>query len=65
MFTLNTLVVLLSASLITAIQVTNPTQQTVWNAAGGAQTLSWKAVSTDATSFVVQLVNQVSHFPPS
>jgi hypothetical protein len=32
----------------------------VWSSGTGSQTVSWQAVDTDATSFVIQLVNQVS-----
>lgn len=42
-----------------AIQVTSPGMSTVWSNTG-SQTISWKAVSTDPDTFVVQLVNQVS-----
>jgi len=44
-------------TLTSAIQVTNPTMDTVWNS-NGAQTISWEAVSTDPDSFMVVLVNQ-------
>lgn len=43
-----------------AMTVENPTQDTVWMAETSGQTVSWEAVSTDATSFAIQLVNQVS-----
>ncbi|KAK4686052.1 hypothetical protein P7C73_g4086, partial [Tremellales sp. Uapishka_1] len=45
----------LSAS---AISVTSPTNTTVWSSGTSGQTVSWEAVSTDPTSFEIQLVNQ-------
>jgi hypothetical protein len=47
-------------SQISAIQVTSPSSSTVWSSGTSGQTVSWQAVSTDPTSFVIQLVNQVS-----
>jgi len=47
-------------ALTSAIQVTTPDDTTVWRSGTAGQTVSWKAVSTDATSFVIRLVNQVS-----
>lgn len=47
-------------SQISAIQVTSPSSSTVWSSGTSGQTVSWEAVSTDPTSFVIQLVNQVS-----
>ncbi|RSH93230.1 hypothetical protein EHS25_007584 [Saitozyma podzolica] len=45
-------------SQISAIQVTSPSSSTVWSSGTSGQTVSWQSVSTDPTSFVIQLVNQ-------
>jgi len=47
------------AAVAQAISVEMPAKDTVWQSGGGAQTVSWEAVSTDATSFAIQLINQV------
>ena len=46
-------------TLTSAIQVTSPISSTLWSSDTSGQTVSWTAVNTDATSFVIQLVNQV------
>lgn len=51
---------LLAAVGSQAITVQSPSRDTVWQSGVSAQTVSWEAVSTDATSFAIQLVNQVS-----
>lgn len=43
-----------------AIRVTSPSSSTVWASGTSAQTITWEAVSSDPTSFTIQLVNQVS-----
>ncbi|WVQ78963.1 hypothetical protein IAT38_001055 [Cryptococcus sp. DSM 104549] len=55
---------LASLALTNAIKVTSPDSDTVWKA-GDSQTIEWEAVSTDATSFVVQLVNQAGYLADS
>lgn len=52
---------LASLALSNAISVESPTKDTVWESSG-SQTVEWKAVDTDPTSFEIQLVNQVSNF---
>ncbi|KZT62338.1 hypothetical protein CALCODRAFT_479231 [Calocera cornea HHB12733] len=47
---------LLPAAL--AIQVTSPTQSTIWLSGSSSQTISWSSVVTDPTSFAIVLVNQ-------
>ncbi|KAI9638867.1 uncharacterized protein MKK02DRAFT_41894 [Dioszegia hungarica] len=41
-----------------AIRVTSPSSSTVWASGTSAQTITWEAVSSDPTSFTIQLVNQ-------
>ncbi|KZO93199.1 hypothetical protein CALVIDRAFT_260155 [Calocera viscosa TUFC12733] len=48
--------ILLPAAL--AIQVTSPTQSTLWSSGATSQTISWSSVVTDPTSFAIVLVNQ-------
>jgi len=55
---MHSLSLLLLALPALAIQVTSPTQFTVWDAASSSQTVSWSSVNTDATSFAIVLVNQ-------
>ncbi|WWD20348.1 hypothetical protein CI109_104824 [Kwoniella shandongensis] len=58
MYTLTlTSAALAALSLTAAIKVTSPDNNTVWKS-GDSQTVSWEAVSTDATTFAIQLVNQ-------
>ena len=52
--------VLALGAAVNAIKVEMPDKETLWQSGGGAQTVAWEAVSTDATSFAIQLVNQVS-----
>ena len=44
---------------VSAIKVTSPTDDDVWASGTSGQTVSWEAVNTDATSFAIQLINQV------
>jgi len=53
------------AAVAQAISVEMPAKDTVWQSGGGAQTVSWEAVSTDATSFAIQLINQAGFLPNS
>ncbi|WVR08043.1 hypothetical protein IAU60_005087 [Kwoniella sp. DSM 27419] len=45
-------------ALTGAVTVESPDRDTVWQSGTTSQTISWKAVTTDPESFVVQLVNQ-------
>jgi len=56
-FTLATAAAALASSAL-AIQVTSPTQYTVWSSSSSSQTISWTSVNTDASSFAIVLVNQ-------
>lgn len=51
------------AALSNAIKVESPSKDTVWSSSTNSQTVSWEAVSTDATSFAILLVNQVCFSP--
>ena len=60
MYCLTTLAASLALSTLTsAIQVTSPGTSTLWSSGTSAQTISWQSVSTDPTSFSIELVNQV------
>ena len=53
-----TLIALALAACANAITVETPQTGDTWES-GNSQTVEWKAVSTDPTSFSIQLVNQV------
>ncbi|WWC65868.1 uncharacterized protein I303_108490 [Kwoniella dejecticola CBS 10117] len=66
MYKLTAALAALSALGLTgAITVESPDRDTVWQSGTSSQTISWKAVSTDADSFVVQLVNQAGFLTDS
>ncbi|WWC92846.1 uncharacterized protein L201_007807 [Kwoniella dendrophila CBS 6074] len=52
-------------ALTGAITVESPDRDTIWQSGTSSQSISWKAVSTDPQSFVVQLVNQVGFLTDS
>lgn len=54
---------LLVATFAQAMTVTAPAEGVNWQSGTASQTVSWQAVDTDATSFMIQLVNQVSAVP--
>jgi hypothetical protein len=60
MFTQSLFTALLVATFARAVSVTTPNNNTMWSSGTSGQTVSWEAVSSDPTSFVIQLVNQVS-----
>lgn len=43
-----------------AIKVLYPDRNTIWSSGSSSQMIAWEAVSTDPTTFEVQLSNQVS-----
>ncbi|WVQ66434.1 uncharacterized protein L199_004615 [Kwoniella botswanensis] len=60
-----TLAALSALALTGAITIESPDRDTEWQSGTSSQTISWKAVSTDPDSFVVQLVNQAGYLSDS
>ncbi|WRT69734.1 uncharacterized protein IL334_006725 [Kwoniella shivajii] len=60
-----TLAALSALALAGAITVESPDKDTIWQSGTSSQSISWNAVSTDPTSFVVQLVNQAGFLTDS
>ncbi|WVF68227.1 hypothetical protein IAT40_002992 [Kwoniella sp. CBS 6097] len=66
MYSLTLTAAALSALALTgAITVESPDRDTIWKSGDTSQTITWKAVSTDPDSFVVQLVNQAGFLTDS
>ncbi|WVQ95779.1 hypothetical protein IAU59_002878 [Kwoniella sp. CBS 9459] len=66
MYALTLTAAALSALALTgAITVESPDRDTIWKSGDSSQTITWKAVSTDPDSFVVQLVNQAGFLSDS
>ncbi|WWD04204.1 hypothetical protein V865_002271 [Kwoniella europaea PYCC6329] len=63
--TLAALAALSALALTGAITIESPDRDTEWQSGTSSQTISWKAVSTDPDSFVVQLVNQAGYLSDS
>lgn len=53
---------LASLGLSNAISITSPSKDTVWLSGTSGQTIEWTSVSTDPTTFDIELDNQVSRF---
>ncbi|ORY34693.1 hypothetical protein BCR39DRAFT_514034 [Naematelia encephala] len=58
MFSYNIIAVLALGSLIQAIQITSPDQTAVWESGTSGQVIEYTPVSTDQSSFAIELVNQ-------
>ncbi|OCF33578.1 hypothetical protein I316_04651 [Kwoniella heveanensis BCC8398] len=66
MYALTLTAAALSALALTgAITVESPDRDTIWKSGDSSQTITWKAVSTDPDSFLIQLVNQAGFLTDS